>query len=114
MFGVFMHKEDSRYDDLPHERYQFPQQYLKRAKAFEGGWVLYYRPGSKARFYFAYAKVEKIIPDPTDPKMYLALIEPNSYESFDRPVPFKLGGELMEKSLANAQGSFAEVSELYL
>ncbi|NNE57756.1 MAG: restriction endonuclease [Hellea sp.] len=107
MFGVFMHKEDSIYDDLPHERYQFPKQYLRRAKEFEGGWVLYYQPGSKARVYFAYAKVEKIIPDPTAPDMYLALIAPNSYEDFDRPVPFKLGGELMEKSLANAEGNFA-------
>ena len=109
MFGVFVHKEDSKYDDRPYERYQFPKQYLKRALQFEGGWVLYYEPTKvkNSRGYFAYAKVEKIIPDPTTSDMYLALIEPNSYDDFDQPVPFKLDGELMEKSLANETGSFA-------
>jgi putative restriction endonuclease len=42
--GVFLHREDSRYDDLPAERYQFPAQYLSRAAQFVRGWVVYYFP----------------------------------------------------------------------
>lgn len=39
-FGVFMHRSDSIYDDIPAERYQFPKQYLSRAKQSEGDWIV--------------------------------------------------------------------------
>ena len=42
-FGVFIHKTDSIYDDVPSVQYQFPKQYLSRAKKFEGGWVVLLR-----------------------------------------------------------------------
>lgn len=42
--GVFVHRTDSIYDDSPAERYQFPAQYLGRASACVGDWVLYYEP----------------------------------------------------------------------
>jgi putative restriction endonuclease len=88
--GVFIHRSDSIYDDSPAERYQFPPQYLSRVSACVGDWVIYYEP-SKIRFskgYFAVAKVDRVVPDPSAPGMYLALIEPGSYLDFVNMVPF--------------------------
>jgi putative restriction endonuclease len=105
-FGVFIHRADSIYDDRPAERYQFPAQYLSRARTFEGSWILYYEPTKtvESRGYFAVAKVQKIIPDPATPSMYLAVIEAGSYLEFVRPVPFRGPGGLMELGLLNAHG----------
>jgi putative restriction endonuclease len=63
-FGVFIHRSDSIYDDSPAERYQFPSQYLGRAEACVGDWIVYYEPRkiAETRGYFALAKVERIIP----------------------------------------------------
>lgn len=41
-FGVFIHRQDSIYDDSPAERYQFPRQYLGRVQACIGDWIIYY------------------------------------------------------------------------
>jgi len=108
--GVFLHRPDSIYDDFPEERYQFPKQYLGRASRFVGDWIVYYEPtksggrlrGSKG--YFAIAKVERIIPDPSAEGMYLALIEPGSYLPFERRVPFSDADGLVERGLLNEQG----------
>lgn len=65
-FGIFMHRTDSIYDDIPSEQYQFPKQYLSRTKEFVDDWILYLEP-SKAKNtkgYFAIAKVMQVIPDP--------------------------------------------------
>ena len=43
-YGVFIHRADSIYNDSPAERYQFPKQYLERARACVGDWILYYEP----------------------------------------------------------------------
>lgn len=79
--GVFIHRSDSIYDDSPAERYQFPKQYLGRVEACVGDWIIYYEPQkvTATRGYFALAKVERVVPDPTSQGMYLALIEPGSY-----------------------------------
>jgi putative restriction endonuclease len=105
-FGVFIHRADSIYDDKPAERYQFPAQYLSRARNFEGSWILYYEPkkATKSRGYFAVARVQEIIPDPTTPSMYLAVIEAGSYLEFPHPVPFSDGNGLREVGLLNADG----------
>jgi putative restriction endonuclease len=105
-FGVFIHRADSIYEDTPAERYQFPPQYLSRARACEGDWVVYYEPRKVAntKGYFAVAKVEKIIPDPSDRPMYLALIEPGSYLDFANPVPFASEGDVIERGVLNEQG----------
>ncbi len=34
-FGIFIHRSDSIYDDIPSERYQFPKQYLSPAQQCE-------------------------------------------------------------------------------
>jgi len=105
-FGVFIHRADSIYDDTPAERYQFPKPYLERASATVGDWIVYYEPvkvrGSKG--YYAIAKVERIVGDPTTTGMYLALIEPGSYLEFPNPVPFDDGTGIVERGLLNEQG----------
>ena len=108
-FGVFIHRTDSIYDDSPAERYQFPGQYLGRVAACVGDWIVYYEPSKVAdtRGYFAVAKVEQVIPDPTTPGMHLALIEPGSYIDFAKPVPFKYEGALVERGLLNEQGAIS-------
>ena len=109
MFGVFVHREDSVYADEPLTRYQFPKSYFSRAAQFEGGWALYYEPTKvrQSRGYYAAAKIEKIIPDPTATDMYLALIAPGSYFELPSPVPFKDSDGLLERGLYNDAGKIS-------
>jgi putative restriction endonuclease len=105
-FGVFIHRLDSIYDDSPAERYQFPRQYLARVEACVGDWIIYYEPSkvTGTRGYFAVAKVQQVVPDPSSSGMYLALIEPGSYLDFANPVSFNDTAGLMERGLLNEQG----------
>jgi putative restriction endonuclease len=105
-FGVFVHRSDSIYDDSPAERYQFPRQYLGRVQACVGDWIIYYEPSKVAstRGYFAVAKIEQVIPDPSVPGMHLALIEPGSYLDFANPVPFNDAIGPVERGVLNQQG----------
>lgn len=108
-FGVFVHRSDSIYDDSPAEQYQFPRQYLSRAESCVGDWIIYYEPRKviETRGYFAYAKVERIVPDPSAPGMYLALIEPGSYLDFSTPVPFRDAEGILERGLLNEDGAIS-------
>ena len=103
--GVFVHRTDSIYDDSPAERYQFPAQYLGRAQACVGDWVLYYEPVKvkETRGYFAVARVQEIIPDPAVRAMFVAVIAPGSYLEFADPVPFSGAQGLVERGLLNEQ-----------
>ena len=103
--GVFVHRTDSIYDDSPAERYQFPAQYLGRAEACVGDWVLYYEPVKvkDTRGYFAVARVQEIVPDPIVRAMFIAVIEPGSYLEFANPVPFSRAQGLVEQGLLNEQ-----------
>lgn len=106
-FGVFIHRSDSIYDDTPAERYQFPPQYLSRVRACIGDWIVYYEPRKVpgTRGYFAVAKVERVVADPSAPGMSLALIEPGSYLDFSNPVPFAdAGGAVIERGVLNEAG----------
>ena len=79
--GVFVHRADSVYDDLPEARYQFPKRYLKRVLPCEGDWIVYYEPrgGGGGRLgYNAIAKVQEVIEDPSIAGMYVAAIEAGS------------------------------------
>ena len=104
--GVFLHRPDSIYDDEPAERYQFPRQYLTRASQFVGDWIVYYEPrrGGAGKGYYAIAKVDRIVPDPTIERMYLALIEPGSFLPFERAVPFSGVDGVIESGVLNEQG----------
>lgn len=105
-FGVFIHRGDSIYDDRPAESYQFPHQYLTRASACVGGWIIYYEPTKVpgSRGYFAVAKVDQIVVDPSVPNMHRALIEPGSYLDFANPVPFSGPEGVVERGLLNTEG----------
>ena len=105
-FGVFMHRPDSIYDDSPAERYQFPRQYLSRVEACVGDWIVYLEPRRfpGSRGYFAIARVQQVIPDPSAPGMFLALIEPRSYLPFVKPVLFNDGSGPLERGLLNDSG----------
>lgn len=104
-FGVFVHRSDSIYDDSPADRYQFPAQYLGRVNQCVGDWIVYYEPvkAKGSRGYFAVARVQRVIPDPSQPRMYIAVIEPNSYLEFVNPVPFSGQNGVTEKGLLNEQ-----------
>jgi len=108
-FGVFIHRPDSIYNDTPAEQYQFPSQYLDRVKSCIGDWIIYYEPtkAQESRGYFAVAKVQQVIPDPSSPGMYLAVIEPNTYLDFANPVPFRDDDGLLERGLLNDQGKIS-------
>lgn len=103
---VFMLRPDSIYDDSPAEQYQFPKQYLGRAREAAGDWIVYLEPKKlqDSRGYFAIARVQAIIPDPKAPGMFLAMIEPGSYLDFSRPVPFSDHDGPIERGLINEQG----------
>jgi putative restriction endonuclease len=105
-FGVFIHRLDSIYEDTPAEQYQFPRQYLRRVEACIGDWIIYYEPSKVAdtRGYFAIAKVRQVIPDPSAPEMYVALIEPGSYLDFANPLPFNGATGPIESGVLNEQG----------
>jgi len=106
---VFIHRADSIYDDSPAERYQFPAQYLTRAAHSVGDWIVYYEPVKvpNSRGYFAVAKVEKIVPDPTAPNMHLALIEAGSYLDFVKAVPFSGPDGPIERGVLNEAGAIS-------
>ncbi|MDP2410706.1 MAG: HNH endonuclease [Pseudolabrys sp.] len=108
-FGVFIHRSDSIYDDSPAERYQFPSQYLGRVEACVGDWIVYYEPRKVAdtRGYFAVAKVQRVIPDPSAAGMFLALIEPESYLDFANPVQFHDANGPVERGVLNEQGKIS-------
>ncbi len=108
-FGVFLHRSDSIYDDIPSERYQFPKQYLSRAQQCEGDWIVYLEPSkvTNSKGYFAVAKVQEIIPDPGQADMFLAIIEPGTYLDFGDPVPFRVKNVVVERGVLNDEGKIS-------
>lgn len=107
--GVFLHRADSIYNDRPADQYQFPSQYLTRAERFVDDWIVYYEPrrGPTAKGYYAIARVQQVIPDPSTAGMYLAIIEPGSYLPFERAVPFSGPAGLVERGLLNEAGAIS-------
>ncbi|MEM7745845.1 MAG: HNH endonuclease [Pseudomonadota bacterium] len=105
-FGVFMHRSDSRYEDVPAVRYQFPRQYLSRVEACVGDWIVYLEPSKvpETRGYFAVAQVDRIVPDPTRSDMFNALVVPQSYLDFGTTVPFNDDDGPVERGLLNEYG----------
>lgn len=111
-FGVFMHKDGSKYDDIPELHYQFPKVYLSRAERMVGDWIVYREPVKlpQSKGFFAVAKVERIVPDPDVPDRYRALIEPGSYLPFSPTVPHRVYRQPVERDLANAQAAVRPLS----
>ena len=110
--AVLITKIDPTYDDLPEEQYHFPRTYLRQMEAAVADWILYYEPrrlsgdlnivgGRQA--YFATARLTDIVPDPSRPDHFYALVA--DYLEFDRPVPFKDGDFYYEAALMKDDGS---------
>lgn len=109
-FGIFIHRTDSIYDDVPSEQYQFPKQYLTRAQQCQGDWVVYLEPSKvpNTKGYFAVAKVQQIIPDPRHADMYLAIIAPGTYLDFGDSVPFRDATNVVfERGILNEHGNIS-------
>ena len=110
MPGVFVHRRDTHYADDPDKRYQFPHQYLSRARQFERDWAVYYEPvKAGAKGFYALGFVDRIEADST-PGMYIAHIEPGTYLDFPTPVPHRIDGTLVESGLRNAQAAVRPLS----
>ena len=105
--GIFVHRADSIYDDFPEERYQFPKRYLNRAKLFEGDWIAYYEPrgGGGRMGYNAIAKVQEVIPDPSNEDMFIAVIELGTYLPLEKFVPYNSELGFLESELEKPDGS---------
>ncbi len=104
--GIFLHRHDSIYDDSPAERYHFPRQYLGRVQACVGDWIIYLEPSKvkASRGYFAVAKIQEVIPDPSNADMYFAIVEAGSYCDFPNQVPFNGSAGLLELGVLNDAG----------
>ena len=103
--GVFVVGSHSIYEDEPDRFYRFGPQWMKAASKLVGNWIIYQEPRRAGRRgYYAAAKVERIIPDPSRPGMFLALIEPGSYLEFGRDVPFQVDGQVVERGLLSPDG----------
>lgn len=114
MKAVLTHKSVSLYDDLPEERYHFPRPYLRQVEEAVGDFVVYYEPGRTGlgdlgrtgrQAYVAVARVLGVERDPAKSDHYYALIEPDSYVEFGRPVPFREGQHCYERQLQRGDGA---------
>lgn len=108
-YAVFVHRADSIYEDHPETQYQFPPQYLGRAQGSVGDWILYYEPVhvAGARGYFAAARVQQIVPDPSATDRFLAIIEPGSFLPFATPVALRGPDGYREQGLLNERGKLS-------
>jgi putative restriction endonuclease len=110
--AVLITKIDPTYDDLPEQRYHFPATYLRQISAAIGDWIIYYEPRRASgdlmsiggrQAYFATARIGSVVPDPSRPDHYYALIE--DFLPFDHPVPFREGSHYFEAALQKDDGS---------
>lgn len=104
--AVFLHAPGSIYHDRPAEHYHFPKLYLSRVLECVGDWIIYMEPAKTrgSRGYFAVAKVQQVIDDPSANGMYYALIEPGSYLDFVHHVPFNGSLGVVERGVLNESG----------
>lgn len=111
--AVLTSKVDPTYDDLPEQRYHFPRTYLRQVEAALHDWIVYYEPRRSSgdlssrggrQAYFATARIASVIPDPTKPDHFYALMEMESYLDFTRPVPFREGGRYYESGIRRDDG----------
>lgn len=103
--GVFVVGSHSIYEDEPERFYRFGPQWLTAASRIAGNWIVYQEPRRAGkRGYYAVAKVDRIISDPANADMYLALIEAGSFLEFGRDVPFRVQNQNVERGLLNSDG----------
>lgn len=90
--AVFVHKIDSKYDDLPEKYYHFPKSYLTRVEQTVGDRIVYYGPikGLSGRFYSAVGRVLRIRSDTARADHYYADI--GEYLDFEHQVEYRSNG----------------------
>jgi putative restriction endonuclease len=112
MKAVLTTKVSPVYDDLPEVRYHFPKTYLRQVESAVGDWIIYYEPRRSTgelsssggrQAYFATARIDRVIPDPTQQDHYYA--EVSNFLPFVRTVPFKEGSLYFEQGLEKIDGS---------
>jgi putative restriction endonuclease len=103
--GVLVVGSHSIYKDEPERFYRFGHKWLAAMSKLRGSWILYQEPRRAGpRGYFAAAKIDRIIADPDDHTMQLALVERGSFLEFGRDVPFQLDGRAVEQGLLYPTG----------
>jgi putative restriction endonuclease len=102
--AVFVHKPDSKYDDLPEKYYHFPKSYLSRVEQTVGDRIVYYGPisGLSGRFYSAVGRVLGIRSDTAHANHYYADI--SEYLDFEHQVEYRSNGGY-ESKLVSPDGS---------
>ncbi len=95
----------SIYGDIAERLYRFGKQWLPAATRVVGNWIVYQEPRrSGPRGYYGAAKVSRIVRDPEDATMFLAIIEPGSFLEFGRDVAFQRDGQAVERGLLRPDG----------
>jgi putative restriction endonuclease len=83
-------------------------------EATVGDFIIYYEPGRMGlddrgrhgrRAYVAVAQVTDLRPDPSRQGHFYADLAPETYQVFDRPVPFREGEHYYERQLRRADGA---------
>lgn len=90
--------------DQPDRFLRLSQRWLDAAAQSVGQWIVCEQdPRDGTRGYFATAKVEQVVRDPTDPAMYLALIEPGTFLEFGRDVPLDSRSAAMVRPISDEE-----------
>lgn len=99
MKGVFDTRPQTEYDDDISRRYHFPNRYLAEAERTGNDWIVYREPrrGGGRQAYVAVARVNRIVPDPTDSSSSYAYV--SDYLEFDQVVPLHNGTQYYEARL---------------
>jgi len=121
--AIFTTSANSIYDDLIEERYHFPRTYLRQVEEALGDWIAYYEPrrttgphsATGRQAYFAIARVENIIADPSRKDHFYAYM--SGYLEFDQPVPFRdesgyRESKLQRDDLQTNKGAFGRAVRL--
>jgi putative restriction endonuclease len=86
---VLISNQDTHYKDKPGEWYHFPnRQYFSTIAKAVGDWVVFYQSRSGGvPGYYSVQRLEKIVPDNSDPSHSFAILDRASELSFERIVP---------------------------
>ena len=113
--AVFTSKPSPAYDDLPEQRYHFPERYLRAVEAALGDWIVYYEPRRSSDHlssmggrlsYFATARLVRIEKDPRLEKHYYGYVE--DYLEFEKAVRFREGRFHYERDLRKPDGTTSQ------